>query len=111
MTKKVLVLYYSQNGQLKSVLDSLTSKLADDEIQVNYRAITPKRKYPFPWPFYEFFDEFPEAVQLDGCEIEEIPDLEDDYDLIILGLFSLVYDSIHSNHCVYADLSQAKKSL
>ena len=85
MAKKVLSLYYSQNGQLKSVLDSLTSKLGDDEIQVDFRAIKPKRKYPFPWPFYEFFDEFPESVHLDGCEIEKLENLADDYDLIILG--------------------------
>jgi len=85
MAKKVLVLYYSQNGQLKSVLESFTSKLEDGEIEVEYRAIKPKRTYPFPWPFYEFFDEFPESVHLDGCEIEELENLSDDYDLIILG--------------------------
>lgn len=83
--KKVLVIYYSQTGQLKRVLESFTAKLPDDEIQVDMRAIKPKSKYPFPWPFYTFFDEFPEAVQMDGCEIEELEDLEEDYDLIILG--------------------------
>ena len=85
MAKKVLVLYYSQNGQLKSVLDRLTSTLGDEEIQVDMRAIVPKRSYPFPWPFYEFFDEFPESVHLDGCEIEELKGLADEYDLIVLG--------------------------
>jgi len=83
--KKVLVLYYSQTGQLKSVVDSFISKLGDDEIKVDVRAIEPKVKYPFPWPFYQFFDEFPESVFMDGCEINKIEDLEDDYDLIILG--------------------------
>lgn len=83
--KKVLVLYYSQTGQLKSVVDSFISKLGDDEIKVDVRAIEPKVEYPFPWPFYHFFDEFPESVFMDGCEINEIENLEDDYDLIILG--------------------------
>jgi len=83
--KKVLVLYYSQAGQLKEVIDSFVSKLPDDEILVDIKAIKPKKEYPFPWPFYDFFDELPESVFMDGCEIEQIDNLEDDYDLIILG--------------------------
>ncbi|EDZ62970.1 putative dialkylrecorsinol condensing enzyme [Sulfurimonas gotlandica GD1] len=83
--KKVLVLYYSQTGQLKRVIDSFVSDLSDEEIKLDIKAITPKVKYPFPWPFYQFFDEFPESVFMDGCEINELEDLEDDYDLIILG--------------------------
>jgi len=83
--KKVLVLYYSQTGQLNRVIDSFVSKLGDDETQVEMRAIKPKVKYPFPWSFYQFFDEFPESVSMDGCEIEELQDIDDDYDLIILG--------------------------
>lgn len=85
MKKKVLVVYYSQTGQLKSVLESFVSKLGDEDIQVDTKAIRPKREYPFPWPFYTFFDEFPEAVMMDGCETEELKRLEDDYDLVILG--------------------------
>ena len=83
--KKVLVVYYSQTEQLENVLKSFISKLGDEEIKVDMRLVKPKFKYPFPWPFYTFFDEFPEAVQMDGCEIEELRELEEDYDLIILG--------------------------
>lgn len=83
--KKVLVIYFSQTGQLKSVLENFTSKLPDDDIQVDFRTVKPKRSYPFPWPFYTFFDEFPEAVQMDGCEIEELENVDADYELIILG--------------------------
>ena len=83
--KKVLVLYYSQTGQLKRVLESFTTQLPDEEIRVEYRAIEPTELYPFPWSFYEFFDEFPEAVLESGCDIKPIENLEDDYDLIILG--------------------------
>jgi len=83
--KKILVLYYSQSGQLKRVVDSFISNLADDNIKVDLKKIEPKKPYPYPWPFYEFFDEFPESVYLDGCEVKELENLEDDYDLIILG--------------------------
>jgi flavodoxin len=83
--KKVLVIYYSQSGQLKKVLDSFVSSLGDEKVKIDIKAIQPKEKYPFPWPFYTFFDEFPESVYLDGCEIEDLSNVDDDYDLIILG--------------------------
>ena len=83
--KKVLVLYYSQSGQLKEVVENFTAKLPDEEIKVDVRVIEPIISYPYPWPFYEFFNEFPEAVTMDGCEVKELENLEDDYDLIILG--------------------------
>ena len=84
--KKVLVLYYSQSGQLKYMVDSVTGPLdASDEVQVDYRKIKPVEKYPYPWPFYPFFDAFPEAIYMNGCDVEPLDDLADDYDLIILG--------------------------
>ncbi len=105
--KKVLVVYYSQTGQLENVLKSFTSKLGDDEIKVDMRPIVPKTKYPFPWPFYTFFDEFPEAVQMDGCEIEELEELEDDYDLIILG-YTVWYMSPSIPMTAFMQSNQAK---
>jgi len=84
--KRVLVLYYSQSGQLKSMVDSVTGPLQkSDEVTVDYRKIEPVVKYPYPWPFYPFFDAFPEAIYMNGCEVEPMDDLADDYDLIILG--------------------------
>lgn len=83
--KSVLVLYYSQTGQLKRVVDSFISKLPDEEIAVDVREIEPVVPYPFPWPFYHFFDEFPEAFMMDGCEVKDIENIKDNYDLIILG--------------------------
>ncbi len=84
--KRVLVLYYSQSGQLKKMVDSVTKPLAQNgAIEVDYREIKPVREYPYPWPFYPFFDAFPEAIYMKGCEVEPLRDLADDYDLIILG--------------------------
>ncbi|MEN8146130.1 MAG: dialkylresorcinol condensing enzyme [Campylobacterota bacterium] len=84
--KKVLVLYYSQSGQLKNMVDFVTGPLkSSDEMQVDYRQIEPVEKYPYPWPFYPFFDAFPEAIYMNGCDVEPLDDLADDYDLIILG--------------------------
>ena len=106
--KKVLVIYYSQAGQLKRVVDSFISKLPDEDIQVDVKRIIPKRSYPFPWPFYEFFDEFPESVLMDGCEINEVEDVGDDYDLIILG-YTVWYMSPSIPMTAFMQSAQAKK--
>ncbi len=105
--KKVLVIYFSQTGQLKSVLDSFISKLPDKDIRVDVRTIKPKKAYPFPWPFYTFFDEFPEAVQMDGCEIEELKDIDKEYDLIILG-YTVWYMSPSIPITAFMQSAQAK---
>ena len=84
--KKVLVLYYSQSGQMKKMVDSVTAPLKESEdVVVEYRKIKPATKYPYPWPFYPFFDAFPEAIYMNGCEVEPLDEVADDYDLIILG--------------------------
>jgi hypothetical protein len=83
--KKVLILYYSQSGQLRDVLASIMAPLEDSaEIECDWRPLEPVKPYPYPWPFYTFFNIFPEAVFLDGCPVHEV-DLAKDYDLIILG--------------------------
>ncbi|MCF6244834.1 MAG: dialkylresorcinol condensing enzyme [Sulfurovum sp.] len=86
--KKVLVLYYSQTGQLTNVLKSFTSALDTDEnIEVIYHNIEPAKEYPFPWGYLEFFDIFPESVYMDGCALKKCDNitLDDHYDLVILA--------------------------
>ena len=84
--KKVLVLYYSQSGQLSSMAKSVTAPLMDNpEIELDYCPIKPIKAYPFPWSFYPFFDAFPEAIFMNGCPIEPINNKYDDYDLVILA--------------------------
>ncbi len=83
--KKVLVISYSQTGQLTKVSDSVLSSLnKDSKIDVIYKEIKPKKVYPFPWDFMTFMDCFPESIYLDPPEIEEIEDDDNDYDLVIL---------------------------
>ena len=83
--KKILIIYYSQSGQLQKVLDNIIAPMQQDScISCDYKAIKPKNPFPYPWNFYEFFDVFPESVYLNGCEIEDL-DTEEEYDLIILG--------------------------
>ena len=86
--KKVLIVYYSQSGQLKRILDTIIAPLQEcNDVQCDYHSIEPVVPYPYPWSFFAFFNVFPESVYLDGCEVKPIR-AEDAYDLIILGYTS-----------------------
>ena len=85
--KNILVIYYSQTGQLLDILNSITSGMADAEVRITYCPIVPEKPYPFPWRQEEFYGAFPETfLQIPSPNIsipEEI--LNKRYDLIILG--------------------------
>lgn len=85
--KRVLVVHYSQSGQLSSVLRSLTAPLEQDpQIELVFEAIRPQNDYPFPWPFFRFLDAFPEAVYLDPPPMRPLSvNPGERFDLIILG--------------------------
>ncbi len=84
MKKKVLILYYSQTGQLKRILDSVFTHLNEEDINIEYCAIQPKVPYAFPWKSDDFFNAFPETVVGTPAPIQPI-DIDGQYDLIVLG--------------------------
>ncbi|WP_448606203.1 dialkylrecorsinol condensing enzyme DarA [Paenimyroides ceti] len=62
--KNVLILYYSQSGQLKEIADSICKPfLNDNEIEVTYYQIKMQQEFPFPWNSEAFFNVFPETFQ------------------------------------------------
>lgn len=84
--KKVLLVYYSQTGQLGSLARHFAEPLQQSgSIHVDCVNIRPQRPYPFPWPFWRFFDTFPETVHLKPAPIEppEIP--HTDYDVVVIA--------------------------
>ena len=86
MLKKVLVVYYSQTGQLTHLVENVTNPLKeDDSIELVFHEIKPKNPYPFPWQFMTFMDTFPESVYLDPCELESFEADTHEYDLVILA--------------------------
>ncbi len=87
MKKRVLVIYYSQSGQLSDVVQSITAPMAaNDELELVYECLQPLKPYPFPWPFLQFFDTFPETVYDQPEPIEALsPRTEGDFDLVILA--------------------------
>ncbi len=87
--KKILVLYYSQSGQIKDIIKSvLYDAKNDDDFQIDYYKIVPEKDYPFPWrPSSEFYEVFPESVKGIDCKLKAlIVNNSSQYDLVILGL-------------------------
>ncbi|GBL35501.1 hypothetical protein EMGBS15_10960 [Filimonas sp.] len=84
MKPSILILYYSQTGQLRSILDSIFSD-QKELCEIDIQEIKPVRKFPFPWKAAQFFDCMPESVLQIPEEIEPIHITEKNYDLIVLG--------------------------
>ena len=86
--KNVLVIHYSQSGQLTEILDNLTLPFtSDDEINITHYTIEMEKEFPFPWNKSAFFNAFPESFLQIPAAIKPPSNviLEKQYDLIILG--------------------------
>ena len=67
--KKALVVYYTQTGQLKNIVDSVCGSMQVD-FDFVYEELKPVPAYPFPWKGMSFYQAFPESVQEIHCELE-----------------------------------------
>lgn len=84
MKKKILVISYSQSGQLNELCHNVVMPLQESgTVDVTIKQIKPLKAYPFPWDFMTFMDCFPESVYLDPPSIETLND-DEEYDLVIL---------------------------
>ena len=85
-TKRVLAICYSQTGQLARITAQILAPLQGSTcVDVHLEVLRPKQTYPFPWPFFQFFDAFPEAAHLIAPELEPLALTgEEDFDLVIL---------------------------
>lgn len=85
--KRLLVIHYSQTGQLTRVVDAFLAPLKGQAgIEVVEASIAPCVPYPFPWPFLDFLDVFPESVYMDPPEMAPVDfDPDAHFDLVILA--------------------------
>ena len=85
--KEVLIIYYSQTGQLFDILENIASTISDEKVNISYHEILPKKKFPFPWKGKEFFGVFPETFLQIPVPLNPIPKeiYQKKYDLVILG--------------------------
>lgn len=84
---RILVLYYSQTGQLTRAVQSMLSPLASrPDVQIVWQAVEPLQPFPFPWGFLKFFDTFPECVHLDPPPIKPVVfEAHARFDLVVLA--------------------------
>lgn len=81
--KRILVVYYTQSGQLKEIIDSVLSPLT--EVTIDFLPIDTTEPFPFPWTDEAFFGAFPESYLQIPQPLKPFQLAHTDYDLVILG--------------------------
>lgn len=88
MQKNILVIYYSQTGQLEDIVKNIAKPFENNEqYKVTYYNIKLKEDFPFPWSSDVFFNTFPESYLQIPSEIYPPSDevLNTKFDLILFG--------------------------
>ena len=108
--KKVLVVYYSQTGQLTEIIKSVLSPMEkSQDVSLVFEKLRPKRKFPFPWTSQQFCDVFPESFLEIPCELEPFSfNANDDFDLIVLA-YTIWYMSPSIPIAAFLKSSEAQK--
>ncbi|MFH6986507.1 dialkylresorcinol condensing enzyme DarA [Flavobacterium collinsii] len=84
--KNVLVIYYTQSGQLGTIAQNIAKPfLNSEEINVTFHEIQLQQPFPFPWNKAAFFDAFPESFLQIPTELKPLPEeiLNTKYDLVL----------------------------
>jgi len=83
--KKILVITYSQSGQLDEIVSNITNSFSN-EITVHYEKLKPVPPFNFPWKGNSFYDAMPESVRMIPAKLTPMSfNPNENYDLIILG--------------------------
>ncbi|MEO5683484.1 MAG: hypothetical protein ABIQ88_12625 [Chitinophagaceae bacterium] len=85
MNKRILVIYFSQSGQLSDILANFTlplEKAGHDVEEVRVETAIP---YPFPWTSKTFFAQMPACVLHQPTQLSDFRLKSQSYDLVILG--------------------------
>ncbi|HEU0125514.1 MAG TPA: dialkylresorcinol condensing enzyme DarA [Flavobacterium sp.] len=84
--KNVLIVYYSQSGQLESIARNIAKPfLNSDDIKLTFHEIQLEKPFPFPWNKDSFFDAFPESFLQIPTALKPVPDeiLNTKFDLVL----------------------------
>lgn len=85
MNKNILVVYYTQSGQLESIVNQFTKPFQEAGVNIEKLAIQLKKDFPFPWTSDTFFDAMPESVLGIPVELQEVKFNRTAYDLVIVA--------------------------
>jgi hypothetical protein len=86
--KNVLVIYYSQSGQLESIARNIAKPLLNSEnVNVLFHEIQLEKPFPFPWNNEAFFGAFPETFLQIPTALKPVPEeiMNTKFDLILLN--------------------------
>lgn len=82
---KILVVYYTQTGQLKRIIDHVLAPL-EGKADITFEQLVPVTPFPFPWGKQQFYDTMPETVQSTPRAIQPLKvDVNAAFDLVILA--------------------------
>lgn len=84
--KRILFVYFTNSGQTESVVKNVLKPFEQAEhVLVTVKKIKTKFPFPYPWSILSFFNEFPNAVMENECDIEPLHlENEEKFDLIVL---------------------------
>jgi hypothetical protein len=85
MSKKILVLYYTQSGQLGEIIENFIAPLEGAGNMVEKIRVQPVQPYPFPWTGKSFFAQMPDCVLQVPTQLQSFQLQQSSYDLIIVG--------------------------
>ncbi|MDI1356470.1 MAG: hypothetical protein PSX36_16250 [bacterium] len=85
MSKKVLVIYYTQSGQLENILQEFCKPLSDAGHQLEWLRVYPQTPYPFPWKGNSFFTVMPNCVHGVPTPLQPFELKSASYDLVVFG--------------------------
>jgi hypothetical protein len=85
-SKRVLVINYSQSGQLTRIADRILAPMRQaGDIDVRVETLRLVKPFPFPWTVFRFFDAFPESAHMVPPALEPLTLRGDEnFDLVIL---------------------------
>jgi hypothetical protein len=66
MSRRAVVYFYTQTGQLHEVAESFVAPLKADGWRIRWVAVQPGVAFPFPWSIRQFFGVFPRVVDPDA---------------------------------------------
>lgn len=82
---KILVVYYTQTGQLRRIVDTVLGPL-QDKATIVYEELKPLQPFEFPWKKQVFYDTMPETVLGRPRGIQPLKVNPDEhFDLVILA--------------------------
>lgn len=85
MSKRILLVYYTQSGQLAEIADQFTAPFISAGMTVEKIRVRMEKEFDFPWTGASFFDAMPESVLFIPAKLHDFHPKESHYDLIVFA--------------------------